>query len=233
MTLAEFADILGKDKEKEEFLAFAGQVKERYNSRLLVQDAQGRWCYKSYEHKDALVMTQACEALPLYWGLVPEDKEKDVVAAFRQTLLEKQAFASGEVGLPYIIQTASRYGMHDLICAFITRPEHPSYYAFVKEGLTTLGEYWEENPRSHCHDMMGHIIEWYYNGLAGIKPLEPGFKKVLIKPYMPESMNYMSCQYESVSGRIKVTLVRENGTVKLMTEVADGIVVETDCSNLK
>ena len=66
-------------------------------------------------------MTQACEALPLYWGMVPEEKIEDVIDSFRQTLIEKQSFASGEVGLPYIIQTASRYGMNALICSFITR----------------------------------------------------------------------------------------------------------------
>ena len=232
VTLAEFAQILGKTEDEAQFFAFAETVKENYNERLLVQDENGKWCYRSFEHKEDLIMTQACEALPLYWNMVPEDKVNDVVEAFRQTLLEKQAFASGEVGLPYIIQTAGKYGMNDLICDFITKPEHPSYYAFVKEGLTTLGEYWEENPRSHCHDMMGHIIEWYYNGLAGIKPLEPGFKKVLIKPYLPESMNYMKCRYESVNGPIQVVLTRQDGKTECKVEAADGISVETDLSGL-
>ena len=116
-------------------------------------------------------MTQASEALPLYWGLAPEDKAEDIVKAFRHTLEQEGAFVSGEVGLPYIIQTAREYGMNDLIAKFITREEHPSYYAFILEGMTTLGEYWEKNPRSHCHDMMGHIVEWYYNGIAGIQLL--------------------------------------------------------------
>lgn len=233
ITLAEFAEILGKKEDEVQLRQFAEEIKENYNQRLLVQDEKGKWCYRSFEHTEKLVITQACEALPLYWGMVPEDKVSDVAEAFRQTFLEKRAFASGEVGLPYIIQTASRYGMNELICSFIMKPEHPSYYAFVKEGLTTLGEYWEENPRSHCHDMMGHIIEWYYNGLAGIKPLEPGFKKVLIKPYLPESMNYMKCRYESVSGMIQVILTRKDGRVEVETDIAEGISFEIDCSNLK
>lgn len=233
ITLAEFAEILEEKEDEVQLRQFAEEIKENYNQRLLVQDEKGKWCYRSFEHTEKLVITQACEALPLYWGMVPEDKISDVAEAFRQTFLEKRAFASGEVGLPYIIQTASRYGMNDLICSFIMKPEHPSYYAFVKEGLTTLGEYWEENPRSHCHDMMGHIIEWYYNGLAGIKPLEPGFKKVLIKPYLPESMNYMKCRYESVSGMIQVILTRKDGRVEVETDIAEGISFEIDCSNLK
>ena len=233
ITLAEFAEILEEKEDEVQLRQFAEEIKENYNQRMLVQDEKGKWCYRSFEHTEKLVITQACEALPLYWGMVPEDKVSDVAEAFRQTFLEKRAFASGEVGLPYIIQTASRYGMNDLICSFIMKPEHPSYYAFVKEGLTTLGEYWEENPRSHCHDMMGHIIEWYYNGLAGIKPLEPGFKKVLIKPYLPESMNYMKCRYESVSGMIQVILTRKDGRVEVETDIAEGISFEIDCSNLK
>ena len=52
--------------------------------------------------------------------------------------------------------------------------------ALVKEGLTTLGEYWEENPRSHCHDMMGHIIEWYYNGWPALNHLSQASKKFLL-----------------------------------------------------
>ncbi len=233
ITLADFARILGKTEDENDFRQFAEEVKDNYNDQLLVQDVTGKWCYRSYEHKDCLVLTQSCQALPLYWGMVPEDKLSDVVETFRMTLLDKQAFVAGEVGLPYIIQTASRYGMNDMICDFITREAHPSYYTFVKDGLTTLGEYWEENPRSHCHDMMGHIIEWYYNGIAGIKPLAPGFKEILIKPYLPDSMNYMCCSYNSISGKIQVILTRKNGHVAVTVNTAPGIVYSIDKSNLR
>ena len=222
--MAYFAGILGKTKEQAEFTELAEEIKANYNEKLLVQHPQdGYWYYQAWDHKDEICMTQAAEALPLYWGMVPEDKVEDVVRAFRQTLEEKGAFISGEVGLPYIIQTARKYGMNDLICQFITRTQHPSYYAFVLDGETTLGEYWEQNPRSHCHDMMGHIIEWYYNGLAGIRPLEPGFGRIEIAPYLPESMNEFTCSYNSVKGKITVHVTRENGDVKVEADVPETI----------
>ena len=149
-----------------------------------------------------------------------------MVRAFRVSLIEKQAFIAGEIGLPYVIQTARRQGMNDLICRFITRETHPSYYAFVLDGETTLGEYWETNPRSHCHDMMGHIIEWYYNGLAGIRPLAPGFCRVCIDPYLPESMNRFSCQYETPMGSICVTAERAGKTARFRAEIPNGILCE-------
>ena len=223
-TMAYFAGILGKTEEQAEFTELAEEIKANYNEKLLVQHPQdGYWYYQAWDHKDEICMTQAAEALPLYWGMVPEDKVEDVVRTFRQTLEEKGAFISGEVGLPYIIQTARKYGMNDLICQFITRTQHPSYYAFVLDGETTLGEYWEQNPRSHCHDMMGHIIEWFYNGLAGIRPLEPGFGRIEIAPYLPESMNEFTCSYNSVKGKITVHVTRKNGEVKVEADVPENI----------
>ena len=228
ITLANFARILGKPEEEASFMDFAEAVRKNYNEKLLVQGPDGRWFYRNWEDQTSLSATQACEALPLYWNMVPEDKIDDVAACFKRTLQEKGAFAAGEIGLPYIIQTASRFGLDDMIAQFITRPEHPSYYAFVLDGMTTLGEYWEQNPRSHCHDMMGHIIEWYYNGIAGIKPLEPGFRRVLIKPYMPESMNSFACSYETPYGMITVKGTRGSDGPVYEIHVPDAITAEQE-----
>jgi hypothetical protein len=122
--------------------------------------------------------------------------------------------------------------MNDLIVKYILKEEHPSYYAFVLDGETTLGEYWENNPRSHCHDMMGHIVEWYYNGIAGIEPLEPGFKKVKIHPYMPESMNEFKCTYICPYGEISVAAKRVGADLDLKVSVPDGVEYTVDRTNL-
>ena len=226
-TLAGFAALLGREEDEHELNAFAESVRENYNAKLLAQNERGRWCYRSWEKREqGLVMTQACEALPLYFGLVPEEKRADIVESFRETLTEKGAFVAGEVGLPYIIQTAAQNGMNELVAAFITRTEHPSYYAFVLDGMTTLGEYWEHNPRSQCHDMMGHIVEWYYNSLAGIEIVEPGFKVIRLHPWMPESVNSFSCWHDTPYGRIEVEGKRENGKPVYRFTVPEGIRVE-------
>lgn len=232
--LARFAEILGKAEDKASLEAYAEEIKGNYNEKLLVQHPEeGFWCYRAWDHADEIFLTQAAEALPLFWGLVPEDKEADVVKALRYTLEREGAFISGEVGLPYVIQSARKYGMNDLIAQFILREEHPSYYAFILDGETTLGEYWETNPRSHCHDMMGHIIEWYYNGIAGIIPEAPGFRKIVIRPYLPESMTEFTCSYRSVHGLIRVQVKMCGGQVGLKTEVPDGVEYRVDTSNLE
>lgn len=232
--LAYFADILGKTDDKEIFLKYAETVKNNYNEKLLIFDEEKkRYCYRVWCHPEELVMTQASQALPLYWGMVPPEREADVAAALQDVLERDRSFLCGEVGQPYVIQCASKYGMNDLICKYILKETHPSYYAFVLDGETTLGEYWEMNPRSHCHDMMGHIIEWYYNGIAGIRPIKPGFSEVVIRPYLPESINEMSCTYSSVSGPIHVSMKRMDGKVELNVDAAEGIIYTIDHSDLK
>lgn len=225
VTLACFAHLLDKTDDALMLEAFAADVKENYNHKLLRYDEELRvWCYHVWGERN--LVTQAAEALPLYWGMVPPEHEADVVKAFRTSLEAKNCFMAGEIGLPYVIQTARKYGMNDLICRFITRETHPSYYAFVLDGETTLGEYWQSNPRSHCHDMMGHIIEWYYNGIAGIQPLEPGFKRVRIDPFLPESMNQFSCTYETTMGTIRVNAERIEGRAYFTAEIPAGISAE-------
>lgn len=232
-TLAKFAGILGKEKEKTEFERYAKEVRENYNKKLLVEHPEKDfYCYRAWDHGDEVFLTPSIQALPLFWGLVPEERESDIVKAFRFALERDGAFISGEVGLPYIIQTARRYGMNDLIAKYILKEEHPSYYAFILDRETTLGEYWESNPRSHCHDMMGHIIEWYYNGIAGILPEEPGFKSVMIRPYLPESVHEFDCSYRSVSGKIRVCVKETENEILLETEIADGIKYTIDTSEL-
>lgn len=115
----------------------------------------------------------------------------------------------------------------------ILRETHPSYYAFILDGETMLGEYWESNPRSHCHDMMGHIIEWYYNGIAGIIPEEPGFAKVTIRPCLPESIHEFDCTYQSVRGRIRVHVKEAEEEIVLETEVPEGVEMRVDVSELE
>lgn len=230
--LAKMSEVLGRCDTGLLFSA-AERIKENYNRRLLVQHpTEGFLCYRCYDHPDEVFLTQAAQALPLYWGLVPEEAKDDVVQALRYTLENEEAFISGEVGLPYVIQAARQNGMNDLICKCILREEHPSYYAFILDGETTLGEYWEHNPRSHCHDMMGHIIEWFYNGLAGIQPLSPGFSKVRVEPYLPEGMESIACSYHSVSGSITVKMQSTPQEITLVIQAPDAVSVEVSTVNL-
>lgn len=81
--------------------------------------------------------------------------------------------------------------------------------------------------------MMGHIIEWYYNGIAGIIPEEAGFNKIVIRPFLPEGMKEFTCSYHSVKGEIRVHVKEEDGIIMLETKVPETVIYRIDTMNLE
>jgi alpha-L-rhamnosidase len=52
--------------------------------------------------------------------------------------------------------------------------------------------------------MLGQIIEWFYRDLAGIcpDPMDPGFKKIIIKPQPVSDLSYVKASFNSIHGEI-------------------------------
>ena len=51
--------------------------------------------------------------------------------------------------------------------------------------------------------LLGDLIIWYYEYLRGIRSLEPGFKKIQLKPYVIDGIDYINCSYDSMYGKIQ------------------------------
>lgn len=74
-----------------------------------------------------------------------------------------------------------------------------------------------DDARSRNHDMMGHIMEWFFAEVAGIKG-DIGFRNVRIAPACKELVESFECVYDSIRGKIKVVYDGEK------------MVVETPCN---
>lgn len=225
--MAEFAEILGREADKSRFSSQAEKLRKNYNDKLLVKNENGIWCYKAWDHKEEIFCTQACQALPLEFGMVPDDRKRDVLEILKH-LVDEYGFVSGEIGFPSILRVLEGNNCQELIWQKAMSENGFSYYHFVQTGETTLGEYWEDNPRSHNHDMMGSLLELYYSSIAGIKALTPGFSKIAVKPCLPEDIHAVKCRYESVHGEIAIDIEPDN--VRLV--IPSGITAEIDLGNL-
>ena len=114
--------------------------------------------------------------------------------------------------MPYIIRSLSKLGKADMIHAMIMQKEHPSYYRFIEKGENTLPEFWMDDARSRKHDMMGHIMEWFFTDVAGITS-DDGFKTVKINPELPSHITFVECEYHSVRGKIYVKIDTEKDDI--------------------
>ena len=55
------------------------------------------------------------------------------------------------------------------------------------------------------------MVGWLYSRAAGIRPLKPGFAKVLIAPVVGGTITWVKCSYASAAGEIVSNWSLENG----------------------
>lgn len=206
MTMAEISKILGKNEEGR-FTDQADSVKKLYNKSLLVTEEGGAY-YRDYSNGE---ITQANQAIPLCFGIVPDESVSEV----ENTLIracEGKHLECGEIGLVYILRALAGAGRNDIIYDMILKDTHPSYLRFVETGETTLPEFWRDDARSRNHDMMGHIMEWFFTEIAGVKSND-GFRTVSVAPWA--GIDTVICRYNSINGMIEIRKEGKNVTAAI------------------
>lgn len=92
--------------------------------------------------------------------------------------------------------------------------------------MTTLGEYWEHNPRSHCHDMMGHInrvvLQRHCGNTDSGARLPPGTYHAL---YAAQCQRVPLCLCHAIGG-IRVYGKRVNGHPEFNIQLPAGMIRE-------
>ncbi len=110
-----------------------------------------------------------------------------------KTILSKKKgvhHSTGIHGNRYIYSLLANLGEEESSFQILTNPEFPSQAYILNAGLTTWPErQWEwacgiEWDRSLNHRMQAGFAAFFYETLAGIRPLEeaPGYKKFEIEP---------------------------------------------------
>lgn len=211
ITMAAISKLLKKGDEKE-FIKQAEKVKKLYNKSLLVTE-NGAY-YTDYQRGK---LTQANQAIPLCFGLVPDEYISEVQNSLIK-LCGGKHLECGEIGLVYILRALAAADRNDIICNMILQDTHPSYLRFVEMGETTLPEFWRDDARSRNHDMMGHIMEWFFTEAAGIKSND-GFKTISIKPNCSDFIDSFECLYNSIRGMIKVKYSNGDLSVSLPNNI--------------
>ena len=128
-----------------------------------------------------------------------------------KTEVERDGHVStGVVGIQYLMRCLTKYGRQDLAYKLATQETYPSWGYMAKRGATTIWELWngdtaapDMNSANHVM-LLGDLVIWYYENLAGIKNAEgsTGFRHIEMKPCFPDGLGRVSATYRSVSGTI-------------------------------
>lgn len=156
--------------------------------------------------------TVTANLLPLAFGMVPKEKE---VLTF-QNIVDKTMdefnchVSTGVIGMQWLMRTLTQYGRGDIAMKLTTNRDYPSWGYMIEKGATTIWELWNGdtadpamNSANHVM-LLGDLIVWYFENLAGIKNSEAsyGFKEIIMKPSVLEGLKYVKASYNSVYGLI-------------------------------
>ena len=98
----------------------------------------------------------------------------------------------------------------------------PGYGFQLKKGATALTESWAALEEvSNNHLMLGHIMEWFYSGLAGISQEENsiGYNHIKIRPQPVGDITYAKGSFHSPYGWITTEWKKENDNFSLQVHI--------------
>lgn len=230
--LSRISRILGRASDSEFFERRAREILEAFNKSFLSE----RGYYSTYIAPDGSKVqfggSQTCNALPLAMDMVPKESiEKVLQSLVRSVEVEWDKHMNvGIIGAKYVPEVLARYGYAELAYETLAQESYPSYGYMIKEGATTLWERWEKlsgrGMNSHNHHMFGSVDHWLYKYVAGIDVLEPGFRRILIKPWLYKRISHASASIYTVRGLVSVEWESKGDMLRLRTRIPVGSIAE-------
>ncbi len=214
--LGRTAGVLGLPGEQAAFAQCAAAIRAAFNQRFF-DASQVRYATGS----------QTANALPLVLGMAPETARAQLVSRIVDDVRSRGNHVSaGDVGYRYLLLALARNGRSDVIFDMASRTDPPSYGAQLAMGATALTEAWDADPNSsQNHFMLGHIQEWFYGYLAGIRldPDVPGFRRAIIQPNPVGDVNEVRAALDTPFGRVECDWRRTPSSFTLRVRIPTGM----------
>jgi alpha-L-rhamnosidase len=219
--LTKYAKMLGKNAEAEDFAQKAAVMRKAFNDKFLNRETG------KYDNG-----TQTSCVLPLYFNIVPDDLRAKIFATLLDNIenVTKHHIGTGLIGGQWLNRVLADFGRNDIAYTFTTNTDYPSWGYMVQKGATTVWELWNGNTadpamNSGNHVMLvGDLIIWYYESLAGIKsdPEKPGFEHIIMKPQPVAGLNFVNAEINTVKGPVKSAWKKNGKNFKWNIEIPVG-----------
>jgi len=211
--MQKFALLLGKTDDAGGYAKTAEGMKIAFNKKFL-------------DTAEMKYSNNTCTAniLTLAFGLVPKEVTGRIMDNLLQKILGENGghVGNGLIGGQWLMRTLTTLGHADVAYNLAAQSTYPSWGYMVNRMATTIWELWngdkgDPGMNSGNHVMLlGDLIIWYYENLAGIKadPDVPGFKHIIMKPNVLGDLTFVEASHNSIYGKIESKWKLENGKFK-------------------
>ncbi|WP_316795572.1 family 78 glycoside hydrolase catalytic domain [Pedobacter agri] len=193
--LEKMATLLGKKADAIAYSKLAVEVRKSFNNKFFDRKT-----------KQYATGSQAANAMAVYMGLVEDNDKNAVIDNLVKDIRDrKNSLTAGDIGYRYVLRVLEEAGKSDVIFDMNSRSDVPGYGMQIAKGATALTESWAALPTvSNNHFMLGHLMEWLYSGVGGIRQAENSiaFNKIKIEPEVVGDLVSAKVSYNSAYGEI-------------------------------
>lgn len=210
--VGETAELLGHTADAGNYARTAREVGDSLNKKL-------------YNAAEAIYGdgSQTTSILPLAFGLVPPEHRAAVTRQLLATIRgkDKERLNTGLFGTRFLLDVLCDEGEENLGLHMLLQPEYPGFGFMLARGATTLWEQWrfKGGMNSQNHHALAGVTSSFYSRLAGIRPLEPGYRRIEIRPVLPTALSFVEASQETVMGTVKVRWERRDDIVQLRVTI--------------
>ncbi|GKX31473.1 alpha-rhamnosidase [Vallitalea longa] len=196
---AEIAKILGFEEDYQKYTILSHKIKKAFNKRYF---NKGKNSYGS----------QTADSFALKIKLVEESYVQKVVKALVKSIRDEGFhLTTGHIGTKYVFEVLTDFGYKEEAYKTLVQSGYPGFVYLINKGYTTLPERWEgdqdygvpRNTGSLNHPFKCGFDAWLFSHLAGIRPLKPGFKEIMIKPTPMGDIKWIKGSFDSIYGKIR------------------------------
>jgi len=165
--------------------------------------------------------SQTSHILALRFGLVPPALQAASAERLAADIRRRGTkLSTGFIGTPYILDVLADHGHADLAYGLLLQTDLPSWGYQVGQGATTVFERWDGLKDgvvtgSLNHYAFGAVCGFIWRRVIGVDALEPGFRRIAIRPLFDPRLPGAAGDYESVVGRISSAWKRTARGVQL------------------
>ncbi|WP_316807875.1 alpha-L-rhamnosidase [Pedobacter agri] len=210
--LEKMATLLGKKADAIAYSNLAAEVKKSFNNKFF-----------DSKTKQYATGSQAANAMAVYMGLVEDKDKKAVIDNLVKDIRDrKNSLTAGDIGYRYVLRVLEDAGKSDVIFDMNSRSDVPGYGMQIAKGATALTESWAALPTvSNNHFMLGHLMEWLYSGVGGIRQTENSiaFSNIKIEPEIVGDLTSASVSYNSSYGEISSSWKKTNNSFEIEVKI--------------
>ncbi|MFF1253838.1 family 78 glycoside hydrolase catalytic domain [Pseudarthrobacter sp. NPDC058329] len=220
---AQTARLLGKHDDEAYFEALAARVRASFAEHYVAADGT--------IHSDCTTVY----SLAIAFDVLATAALREFAGNRLAELVRKNNYrvSTGFAGTPFITHALTDTGHVDEACRLLLEEGCPSWLYPVTMGATTVWERWDSmlpdgtiNPgdmTSFNHYALGAVADWLHKAIGGIRPLEPGYAKVLIAPQPGEGINWAKTSLKTPHGTVRVEWKLDDDGLFLEATVPEGV----------